>query len=265
MSHYLAYVLIPGEGDADQLVAETLAPYSEHLTVEHRTYGEPDPDGTYDTYGHNPRGVWDWFTIGGRWTGHLAQLVTGQPYDPSIDPANVERCDLCQGTGVRRDGLGPAGSCNGCLDPNAGPDAWSKPGRGFDTKWPTQWAPRPDLDVVPAAAALVALSHDPDPAVAYAARAALRTGESEHVAGSSVLRASANATPPDRLTPYAVFVHGRTSTDDDGFVQQVDYRRDDWEAAALTDGAMRLALAQRLAARFATGDPGRLVVVDYHS
>jgi len=262
MSHYLAFVLIPGEGDADQLVAETLAPYSEHLVVEHKTYGEPEPDGTYDTYGWNPRGVWDWFTVGGRWTGRLARLVTGQPYDPSTDPANIEPCDYCDGTGVRRDGITP-GTCNACIDPSD-PTAWDKPGRGYCTKWPTQWAPRPDLDVVPAAAALVALSYDLDPFVSDAARAALDTRRSSDRA-ADVVRADLGGIPPDQMTPYAVFVHGRTSTDDDGFVQRTDYRRDDWEAATLTDGAMRLTLARRLAVRFATGDPSRLVVVDYHS
>jgi hypothetical protein len=254
VSHFLAFVLIPGEGDADQLVAETLAPYSENLEVEQRPYGDPEPDGTYDTYGWNPRGIWDWFTIGGRWTGHLAQLVTGQPYSPETDPANIEPCDYCDGTGVRRDGITP-GTCNACLD-TSDSTAWDKPGRGFRTKWPTQWVTRPDLDVVPAAAALVRLADDVDPRVATPARAALGTG------GTDVVRVSGAG--PD-LTPYAVFVHGRTSTDDDGFVQQTDYRRDDWEAATLTDVDMRVALVERLAARFATGDPGRLVVVDYHS
>lgn len=262
MSHYLGFVLIPGEGNPDALVAETLAPYSEHLEVEQRPYGEPDDDGVVDTYGYNPRGCWDWFTVGGRWTGHLAQLVTGEPYAPATDPANVERCDYCDGTGVRRDGITP-GTCNSCLD-STDPGAWNKPGRGYRTKWPTQWAPRPDLDVVPAAAALVRLAADDDPFVADAARAALDTRRSSDRA-ADVVRADLAGMPIDQLTARGLFVHGRTDPPDDAWVEQIDYRRDDWEAAQLTDGAMRLALAQRLAVRFATGDPGRLVVVDYHS
>jgi hypothetical protein len=44
----------------------------------------------------NPNAKWDWWTIGGRWTGALAV-----DYDPYEDPANKEPCWLCHGTGDR--------------------------------------------------------------------------------------------------------------------------------------------------------------------
>lgn len=46
---------------------------------------------------YNPRSKWDWYSFGGRWTGALSG------YEPWKDPRNMEECDLCRGTGVRRD------------------------------------------------------------------------------------------------------------------------------------------------------------------
>lgn len=81
---------------------------------------------------------WDWYQIGGRWSGHLSG------YDPEKDPANTETCNLCQGTGQRPGALEQFGAawvkemkgCNGCL------------GKGTRVKWPTQWQ-RHDGDVRP--------------------------------------------------------------------------------------------------------------------
>ena len=70
---------------------------------------------------------WDWWTIGGRWTGKL----TG--YDPYADPRNMETCDLCGGTGDRatwrhepREVQHPSG-CNGC------------DGKGKRLSWSSNW------------------------------------------------------------------------------------------------------------------------------
>lgn len=75
-------------------------------------------------------GEWDWYQVGGRWTGHL------DGYEPDKDPANIEVCNLCNGTGKRNDELGqrqratdPNYTCNGCS------------GKGNRIAWPTQWAP----------------------------------------------------------------------------------------------------------------------------
>lgn len=78
----------------------------------------------------NDDSKWDWFQIGGRWTGALEPS-----YEPAKDPRNIESCDLCAGTGKRSDELGlktravdPSYTCNGC------------DGKGARIKWPTQWA-----------------------------------------------------------------------------------------------------------------------------
>jgi hypothetical protein len=78
----------------------------------------------------NPNAKWDWYQVGGRWTGSL-----NPAYDPEKDPANIETCTTCGGTGKRYDDLGlkmraedPAYTCNGCQ------------GEGKRVKWPTSWA-----------------------------------------------------------------------------------------------------------------------------
>jgi hypothetical protein len=64
----------------------------------------------------NPDAHWDWFEIGGRWTGRLVE-----DYDPYRDPDNLETCWMCKGTGKRDDELGrkaraedPTYTCNVC-------------------------------------------------------------------------------------------------------------------------------------------------------
>ncbi len=67
--------------------------------------------------GYGDGRVWDWYVIGGRWTG----LLTG--YEPEKDPRNIETCSLCKGTGTRTDWLKSTSpewvkecnGCNGCL------------------------------------------------------------------------------------------------------------------------------------------------------
>lgn len=64
----------------------------------------------------NPNKHWDWWVVGGRWTGLLAA-----GYDAEKDPANFETCFICHGGGLRTDELGraarlkdPGYTCNGC-------------------------------------------------------------------------------------------------------------------------------------------------------
>jgi hypothetical protein len=71
--------------------------------------------------------LWDWYQIGGRWSGAF------DGYDPDQDPRHVETCELCLGTGMRRDDVGndlrkedPTYTCNGCQ------------GKGKRPVWPTQ-------------------------------------------------------------------------------------------------------------------------------
>lgn len=105
--HYGNLVIIekPEDGDIDKAVERAMGPSEEN------------------------GGFWDWYVIGGRWTGAL------DGYDPETDPANVETCDLCRGTGKRGD-MAVANGCNGCS------------GKGTRTKWPTQWG-RHAGDVAP--------------------------------------------------------------------------------------------------------------------
>lgn len=126
--HYLAYVLIPGDGDVDALVSQAMDPYDENREVEQCADGD-------DMYWRNPIGFWDWYQIGGRFTG----LLDG--YDPLTDPALLEVCRWCDGTGQRNDEVGrafrtenPDYTCNGCN------------GKGKNPVWPTD-RPRRSGDV----------------------------------------------------------------------------------------------------------------------
>lgn len=82
---------------------------------------------------------WDWYQIGGRWTGHF------DGYEPEKDPANIKTCTYCGGTGDRatfrnepKADQHPTG-CNVCQ------------GTGKETEWPTRWAAH-DGDVIPVSA-----------------------------------------------------------------------------------------------------------------
>jgi hypothetical protein len=97
MSHFTVLVTLPAETtatDFEERLEAVLAPYDEQLAVETAV----DEDG--DTYQHNPQGHWDWWTIGGRWTGyftpkgfiHPDNLVVGSP-GLMTDPAEPGRCD----------------------------------------------------------------------------------------------------------------------------------------------------------------------------
>lgn len=108
--HALCFVVIPPEGNPVDHVAAALAPWYE---------------------GGDPAGWWDWYQIGGRWTGHLSD------YDPRDDPANTRPCRTCSGTG-----------CNACR------------GTGMETLWPTMWAPH-EGDVATLDHVLAAIATDP--------------------------------------------------------------------------------------------------------
>jgi hypothetical protein len=126
---------------------EHIRPYTEaeqSFLDAHPLKGLPDPEcgecagsGIRQTE-YSPKSKWDWWQIGGRWTGALVP-----DYDPATQDANLEWCSLCGGTGQRDDELGrqerekhPGYSCNGCN------------GKGIRTKWPTSWA-RFEGDVMP--------------------------------------------------------------------------------------------------------------------
>jgi hypothetical protein len=124
--HFFAAVLIPNGADAQPAAEQAMAPYCE-----------------YD--GDN--GWWDWWQIGGRWTGVWSE------YDPSKDPENFEDCFLCKGTpGMRMDwralewrAKNPEYTCNGCASYGY------EPGRSL--KHPSHWV-KHEFDVIPARSAL---------------------------------------------------------------------------------------------------------------
>jgi len=100
-----------------------------------RIDAESETNNFLEPYGNGR--VWDWFQIGGRWSG----LLSG--YSPEKDPANLEMCNLCNGTGDRKDLSPPSwkkecGGCNGCH------------GTGQSKKWPTEWAEH-DGNIMPLA------------------------------------------------------------------------------------------------------------------
>lgn len=105
MSHYSNLVLIEPTEDVETAVKEAMG--------VHKAQG----------------GFWDWYQIGGRWTGVL------DGYNPDKDPVNIETCWLCQGTGTRQD-MKVENGCNGCL------------GTGKKEKWPTKYAKHPG-DIAP--------------------------------------------------------------------------------------------------------------------
>ena len=62
----------------------------DRLMKEHKLYNKADEDceecegtGTR-TSTYNPDSQWDWYQIGGRWTGYYSN------YDPATDPKNIE-------------------------------------------------------------------------------------------------------------------------------------------------------------------------------
>lgn len=125
--HYFAAVVVPKDADVEKAVTEAMAPFDEND-------------------GDNPAGEWDWWVIGGRWTGVWSE------YDPVRDPANLELCRLCAGTGMRNDARGqayraehPDYTCNGCVM------AGSPPGQ--TVKHPSEWQPH-EFDQLPSAKVL---------------------------------------------------------------------------------------------------------------
>ncbi len=134
MSHFSVLVI----SNSPEEVEKLLEPFQENnmgtCPQEYLKF-EEDEDANFDEkvgkrgYWYNSRAKWDWWQIGGRWTGLLTPA-----YDPTEDPANKETCLLCQGTGMRNDEIGqnfrlknPDYKCNGC------------DGAGIKTKWPTSW------------------------------------------------------------------------------------------------------------------------------
>ena len=94
MSHASAIVAISPEqirehGELYKAIEWNMEPFNEH-----------------EWFGDGSR--WDWYTIGGRYTGKFIP-----DYNPETDPDNIEVCWLCHGTGKRTD-MVVFNGCNGC-------------------------------------------------------------------------------------------------------------------------------------------------------
>ena len=116
--HYFAVAIVPPTDDVDAAVGEVMRPDNEEV---------------------NDDGHWDWWVIGGRWTGVWGNL------SPEDNPDNFERCFFCGGTGYRDDPtylqFEPGNRCNGC----------QHTGRpGLRLKHPAEWV-RDPADIRPAA------------------------------------------------------------------------------------------------------------------
>jgi hypothetical protein len=132
MSHAFCLVAIPASvlaGDTESFVARLMQPFDENLEHDCPRGEANDWEAECATC---DRSWWDWWQIGGRWTGVF------DDYEPRLDPDNVETCSLCRGTGMRDDPgavahrlENPDYTCNGCN------------GVGVDVKWPTDWKPHP--------------------------------------------------------------------------------------------------------------------------
>ncbi len=122
--HYHAEIWVAEKEDFETQIEKILAPFEEKYTDE------------------DFEGFWDWYQIGGRWTG----IHTG--YDPESDERNLEVCRLCNGTGYRTDDTGlklrqayRTYTCNGCGIINREKGVWEHGlmGRGRRIKWPADF------------------------------------------------------------------------------------------------------------------------------
>lgn len=87
---------IPENTTLEELIQTEMAPFIEEYNEETEELS----------------GWWDWYALGGRWTG------AHDGYEPAKDPANYAPCKYCSGTGVRPgssyfDGTDKPG-CNVC-------------------------------------------------------------------------------------------------------------------------------------------------------
>lgn len=140
--------------EEQETAKEWFASHRNHETLKKQleeqdpAYGKADP-GCEECSGsgknistYNPFSKWDWWQIGGRWSGYF-----DPDYNPEEDESNFETCFVCGGTGMRSDALGqqrresdPDFTCNGC---------GSKPGPpGVTVKWPTHWVQHGNITTV---------------------------------------------------------------------------------------------------------------------
>lgn len=155
MTHFGVVVLVPdGTQEIDAAVTKLLAPYDEntHDFVPDECGGHclhEYSDGVCQRppywAGHNqwgrPGSRWDWWMIGGRWSGYLSP-----EYDPETDPRNIKDCEYCEATGTTTAAVGakyPA------YLPNVGKQCRQCDGKGRSPTWPTEWVQADEHNIKP--------------------------------------------------------------------------------------------------------------------
>lgn len=76
--------------------AREFYPTFEDFARDWHGYSERDEKTGRFGYWENQSAKWDFWSVGGRWSGLLYPN-----YDPHTDPRNQEKCSQCQGTGIR--------------------------------------------------------------------------------------------------------------------------------------------------------------------
>ena len=151
--HFHAEVWLETNTDVETQIDNIMAPYNEQNEVMKRTEEWTDENGRKrkETYWTNPSGFFDWYQIGGRWTGEH------DGYDPDKDRRNWKTCYICNGTGYRNDEIGqkarekdPTYTCNGCGEYDPQKKAWTHGDtpKGMKIEWPTHFA-RHEEDIIP--------------------------------------------------------------------------------------------------------------------
>jgi hypothetical protein len=124
------YILPPGAVEFELPHTKQFATFEQYM----EDYcGEKGRDKQKNRYGYwqNPNKKWDWWTIGGRWTG---KLLIG--YEPAEDKDNYKKCWMCHATGTRPDANYPEGE-HSCRKPS--PAGHPVIGKGCNVCLGTGW------------------------------------------------------------------------------------------------------------------------------
>jgi hypothetical protein len=117
--HFHAEIYLKNLDNLDEQVGKIMLPYCVGSKIE-----KYEEDG--EEYLITAESFWDWWVIGGRWTGKH----TG--YNPFKDRLNISICKICNGTGFRDDEIGqkhreqePTYTCNVCGERDFETKKWS--------------------------------------------------------------------------------------------------------------------------------------------
>ena len=151
--HYHEEIWLKTNENVEIQIDNILLPYDEQNEVMQETEEWTDDNGRKhkETYWRNPNGFYDWYQIGGRFTG------SHDNYDPYKDRRNWQTCRLCEGTGYRNDEMGketrekdPSYTCNACGHYDHDKKQWTHGDtpQGMEIVWPTHFAEHKG-DIIP--------------------------------------------------------------------------------------------------------------------